>query len=250
MALDVVDLRDFYEGSLGALATRIIRARLRSFWPDVRGDSVLGLGYATPYLPPFRGEAARVIALMPAAQGVVHWPAGEPGLVGLSEEAELPLPDLSIDRILIIHGIEFSEQLRPLLREAWRVLSERGRLLVVAPNRRGIWAFLERTPFGQGHTYSQRQLSLLLRENMFTPLRSAGALYVPPVRSRMMQATARAWERMGDPWLERFSGVVVVEAGKQIYAAGATRSREKSKQHAYVPVPGGGLTRTGINSRG
>lgn len=249
MAPDVVDLRDFYDGTLGLLATRIIRARLRALWPDVRGDGILGLGYATPYLPPFRGEASRIIALMPAAQGVVHWPVGERGLVGLAEEAELPLPDLSVDRIVMVHGIEFSEQLRPLLREVWRVLSDRGRLLVVAPNRRGIWALLERTPFGQGHTYTQRQLSLLLRENMFTPLRATGALYVPPVRSRMLQATARVWERLGDPWLERFSGVVVVEAGKQIYAAGAARSREKSGRRVYVPVPGG-LTRTGVNSPG
>lgn len=249
MALDVVDLRDFYKDSLGVLAKRIIRARLRAFWPEVRGDSILGLGYATPYLPPFRAEAGRVIALMPAAQGVVHWPVGEPGLVALSEENELPLPDLSIDRVIIVHGLEFSEQLRSMLREAWRVLSDHGRLLVVAPNRRGIWAFLERTPFGQGHTYTQRQLSLLLRENMFTPLRTAGALYVPPLRSRMMQATARAWERLGDPWLERFSGVVVVEAGKQIYAAGAARTKEKSGRRVYIPVPDG-LTHSGVNRSG
>lgn len=249
MALDVVDLRDFYDSVLGALAGRIIRARLRALWPDVHGDGLLGLGYATPYLPPFRSEASRVIALMPAAQGVVHWPTAERGLVGLTDEAELPLPDLSIDRILIVHGLEFSEQVRPMLREVWRVLSDRGRLLVVAPNRRGIWALLERTPFGQGRTYTQRQLSMLLRENMFTPLRATGALYVPPVRSRMLQATARAWERMGNPWLERFSGVVIVEAGKQIYAAGATRVREKSGRRVYVPAPGG-LTRSGVNSPG
>lgn len=249
MAVDVVDLRDFYDSALGALAIRVIRARLRALWPDVRGDCVLGLGYATPYLPPFRGEAGRVIALMPAAQGVVHWPAGERGLVGLAEEAELPLPDLSVDRLVIIHGLEFSEQLRSLLREAWRVLSDRGRLLVVTPNRRGIWALLERTPFGQGRTYTQRQLSVLLRENMFTPLRAAGALYVPPVRSRMFQATARAWERVGDPWLERFAGVVVVEAGKQIYAANVARGLQKSSRRVYVPVPDG-LTRSGVNSRG
>src|SRR3546814_1774371 len=105
---------------------------------------------------------------MPARQGVMHWPAGEGGLVALADEAELPFPDLSIDRLLLVHAVECSEQLRPMLREAWRVLSGNGRLLVVVPNRRGIWARLERSPFGNGHPFSQRPIRRLLGDCLFT----------------------------------------------------------------------------------
>ncbi|HVH83318.1 MAG TPA: methyltransferase domain-containing protein, partial [Steroidobacteraceae bacterium] len=159
MASDVVDLHEFYGSGLGQMARRLIRRKVRRIWPSAKGQRVLGVGYATPYLRQFRDEAQRVIAVMPAAQGVMRWPDGEPNLVTLADEAELPLPDLSADRVLLVHALEHSEQLRPLLREVWRVLADGGRLLVVAPNRRGIWARLDRTPFGQGLPYTMGQLS-------------------------------------------------------------------------------------------
>src|SRR3546814_13257369 len=88
---------------------------------------------------------------MPARQGVMHWPAGEGGLVALADEAELPFLDLSIDRLLLVHAVECSEQLRSMLREAWRVLSGIGRLLVVVTNRRGLWARLASSTLCNGY---------------------------------------------------------------------------------------------------
>jgi hypothetical protein len=95
----------------------------------------------------------------------------------------------------------------------------------VVPNRRGIWARLERTPFGFGHPYSGGQLSRLLRDTMFTPVRTERALFVPPSRSRMVLATAQAWEQIGHRLFQAIAGVVLVEAGKQIYAGGLTAAR-------------------------
>ena len=207
----------------------MIRRRIRLMWPETGPESLLGLGYATPYLAPFRVPGARVIAIMPAARGVLHWPSEGPGLVSLAEETELPLPDLSMDRILLVHALEYSEALRPMLREVWRVLADGGRLLVVAPNRRGLWARLERSPFGHGLPYTASQLQRLLRDNMFTPVRSGGALYLPPVRSRMLLATAAAWERLGERWLGRVAGVVLVEASKQLYAPGTERAQSRRR---------------------
>ncbi len=236
MWTDVVDLRDFYGTGLGRMARRTIGRRVRAMWPSVAGESVLGLGYATPYLRPLADDAARVAALMPGPQGVLHWPLEGPGRVALVEEAQLPLPDLSMDRVLLVHAVECGEELRALLREVWRVLAGGGRLLVVAPNRRGIWARLERTPFGQGHPYTVSQLSRLLRDNMFTPMRTGTALFVPPIRSRMLMTSAPAWERLGARWFPAFAGVVLVEASKQIYAASAARAR-RAKKPVRVPMP-------------
>ena len=85
MWTDVVDLNDFYGSSLGQTAGRIISRRARAVWPNVQGMVVAGIGYSTPFLWPFRDEAERVIAVMPAGQGVMHWPAGEPSLVVLAD---------------------------------------------------------------------------------------------------------------------------------------------------------------------
>lgn len=235
MWTDAVDLRDFYRSSLGQMTRRIIRRRIRELCPDASGMTVLGLGYATPYLLPFRDEAERVIAVMPAAQGVLHWPAEGPGLVTLTDETELPLPDVSVDRVLLVHGIECSEQLRPMLREIWRVLADGGRLLAVVPSRRGIWARLDRTPFGQGHPYTPAQLNRLLRDTLFTPIRTARALFAPPSTSRMVIASAPALEEIGGRWFPTFAGVLIIEAGKQIYAA-ATATAPAAKRRKYVEV--------------
>ena len=85
MWIDAIDLRDFYATTLGRVARRAVRGRVRDFWPDTRGMRVLGIGYATPYLIPFRGEAERVTAAMPAAQGVLAWPGEGAGLSTLCD---------------------------------------------------------------------------------------------------------------------------------------------------------------------
>src|SRR5579863_7995779 len=96
MNADVVDLRDFYTTRLGQVARRMIRRRVRLIWPDVTGMRLLGLGYATPYLRMFRDEAERVVAMMPATQGVLPWPSEGPNAAALADEGELPLQDYSI----------------------------------------------------------------------------------------------------------------------------------------------------------
>jgi SAM-dependent methyltransferase len=233
---DVVDLRDFYETRLGQVARHLIRRRIRTMWPDLHGQSLLGLGYATPYLRQFREETERAIAIMPAGQGVLQWPPEGPNAVALAEDADLPLPDMAVDRVLLVHALECGEHVRALLREIWRVMAGSGRLLIVVPNRRGIWARTDRTPFGQGLPYSPSQLSRLLRDNLFTPVQWSQALFVPPVRSRTLLRTAPAWERIGGRWLPRFGGVVLMEAGKQIYAATGVRAR-RQRRPVIVPFP-------------
>lgn len=237
MFADVIDLREFYGTRVGQVARRMVARRIRRLWPDLAGARLLGLGYATPYLRQFLGEAERVIALMPAAQGVLHWPAEGPNRVVLADESELPLPDFSIDRVLLVHGLEFSEQVGPLLKEVWRVLAGGGRVLAVLPNRRGIWARIDGTPFGQGRPYTAGQLSRLLREENFTPERQDAALYVPPTRSRMMLRSAGAWEGIGERWFMSFAGVVMVEAVKEIYTR-PVMVRKLRARRVYLPMPG------------
>ena len=250
MHLDVVDLREFYESRLGQVARRLVRRQIREFWPDVHGLSVLGLGYATPFLRPFLNEAERVIAVMPAAQGVAQWPPEGPNVVALAEERELPLADVSVDRILIVHALETSESVRPMMRQAWRVLAPSGRLIVVAPNRRSLWAQIETTPFGHGHPYTRSQLSRLLRDCMFTPGQFRASLHMPPFASRLLTRTGNGWERVGKRLWPGMSGVLIAEAIKQVY--GVTPLRESVKEGARVrvlkPVRGGAAMKRGETS--
>src|SRR3990167_1927168 len=130
---DVLDLEEFYGSTLGQMTARLLRARLREVWPNVRGENVLGLGYATPLLRPFVEEAQRTLAFMPAQQGVTRWPREGRNLATLVDEMDLPLPDRSVDRVVLVHAVECTEQLRPMLREIWSVMADGGRMVVVAP---------------------------------------------------------------------------------------------------------------------
>ncbi len=234
MSSDVVDLHGFYSTGLGQMARRALRRRVRQMWPSAKGEVVLGLGYATPLLGQFLGEAERAIAIMPPTQGVIRWPRETANLVALADDTDLPLPDESVDRVLLVHALEHSEHVRPLLREIWRVLSGSGKLIVIVPNRRGIWARFDRTPFGHGHPYSAGQLTTLLKDNMFVPMQSAGALMLPPLRSRMMWSWGQALENLGQRWFPRLGGAVLVEASKQIYAA--TTVARPVKRRILVPL--------------
>lgn len=250
MILDVVDLRDFYASSLGSIARRMIRRQVRKLWPDMRGMRVLGFGYATPYLTPFVDKAAHVAAVMPTRMGVLAWPeriTEERNLALVAHEDEIPLPDLSVDRILVVHGLEYSENAHLMLREMWRILAEGGRLMVAVPNRRSIWARTDHTPFGHGYPFSTEQLNKALRQSMFTPVRSSRALFFPPSRRRFWLSAASAWERMGLRWLNPVGGVTIVEATKQIY--GGATAGEKVRRRSYVPLPVGGAAMTPVEAR-
>lgn len=238
MPSDVVDLRDFYQTPLGQVARRMIRRTLRVMWPDLHGLRLLGVGYPTPFLSAIAAESERVAALMPASQGVLGWAPDGGNVVTLAEESELPFADYSIDRVLLVHALETSEAAGALLKEIWRVLSGGGRLVIVTPNRRGIWARLDRTPFGSGRPYTMSQLSHLLRDELFTPVAAETALFVPPSRGRMMLRSAPAWERIGKRWFPTFAGVVMIEAAKQIYAKPAA-ARAPRRRLVYAPATHG-----------
>jgi SAM-dependent methyltransferase len=233
MHLDVVDLRAFYYRTpLGRSAQRALQDALRTLWPDTRGMTAVGFGFAAPLLRPFLGDAGRVVGLMPAQQGVMPWPPGGPNLCALVEETHWPLEAGSVDRIIVAHGLETCDRPEELLAEIWRVLAPGGHVAFIVPNRSGIWARRDVTPFGFGRPYSFGQLEAQLRRSRFTPERHAAALYGPPSHRKFWLQTAYLWERMGrrfDPHL--VAGALLMEATKQVYA------RPPSGSTVTVPGP-------------
>lgn len=218
MGTDAHTASQFYATARGSVACRLLRERLVETWPNLSRMKVLGLGFAAPYLRAWYGQAERCIAAAPVQVGVARWPADGPNLACAVDETALPFPDLHFDRILLVHGLEAADNARGLLRDVWRVLKDDGRLLVVAPNRVGVWAHLESTPFGYGTPYSPGQIGRLLEASLFRVERRDFALYLPPTTLRPLLRAARLWER-GGRWLApQFGGVTVTEASKDAYA--------------------------------
>ena len=241
MYTKAIDLKEFYDTIQGRVVQRILRHRLRCFWPDVKGQRVLGIGYAAPYLRTFLGEAERVACLMPMQQGAIFWPPEGQGLVGVCDEAELPIETNSVDKLLVIHAMGSVENIDSILRETWRVLVGQGRLVMIVPNRSGIWARMDNTPFGHGTPYSLGQIRHFLKEYMFVLERAERALFFPPTSSRLMLVTAPVWEKIGQKLFNAFGGVNIVEATKQLYAGtlvGAPAVQaEQAARRRFLTVP-------------
>jgi SAM-dependent methyltransferase len=219
MTADAHLTAEFYGSAHGAVTARVLRERLLAMWPSAKGESVLGIGYSMPYLRLWRDQAKRCIALTPAQMGAARWPPGAPNLSCTAEEDSLPFADLSFDRILLVHGLEMAENSRRLLREVWRVLKDDGRLLIVAPNRSGIWAYRENSPFGYGLPYSTGQLWRLLAGGLFRVERRDAALWMPPTRMRLVLRSAPVFEQAGRKMMPGLAGVILTEAVKDVYAA-------------------------------
>ena len=218
MHQDVCELRDFYARPLGQIARRVLGRRVRAQWPNVKDLTVIGLGFATPYLSTFRAEARRVGALMPASQGALIWPSGGNSLSVLVEEDRLPIADNSVDRLIAVHCLETAERVRPMLREMWRVLAPDGRLLMIVPNRRSMWSQSDATPFGHGRPYSKAQLDKILGDALFTPIDWTYALHMPPFERKFVLRSASSFERLGTRVTPTFGGVIIVEATKEVMA--------------------------------
>jgi SAM-dependent methyltransferase len=244
MNSDIVDLRSFYSSLLGRLAEHSIAMALSTIWAKLPNERLVGLGYALPWLDRFGTDAERVFAFMPATQGAVVWPVGGPSATALVFDEELPLVDSSIDRMLLVHSLEHSESPRETLKEVWRVLSPNGRVVIVVPNRRGVWARFEHTPFGTGRPFSRSQLTELLRDANFTPSAWSDALFFPPSKRRFMMRFHNILERTGRRLWPIFSGVIVVEAQKRLYQGVPVAKR--ASRRVFVPVlsPQGAATRT------
>ncbi|MEE4188129.1 MAG: methyltransferase domain-containing protein [Roseobacter sp.] len=239
MHLDVQDLRNFYyRSALGRAAQASLRSRMTEIWPEAKGQTVVGFGFATPLLRPYLADARRVLALMPGPQGVMPWPAGLPNVSVLTEETLWPIETGHVDKLVLLHALETSERASDLLEECWRVLGPGGRALFIVPNRAGLWARRDRTPFGYGRPYTTGQLDTQLRKHQFLPERHLGALYQVPSSRKLWMKSGAALERMGRR-MPTFlaSGAFMVEATKLVYPPKGEVSRSRAVKQVGVLNP-------------
>lgn len=244
MYLDVLELRDFYGSLLGQVVMRHVGEAIGELISPGPADRVLGFGFVTPYLAPFVSEAERVLAFMPAQQGVIDWPPEGRSATALVEEELLPLPDASMDVVLLVHALEMSPKPGALLQEVRRVLTAAGRLVVVAPNRQGAWARSDVSPFGHGRPYSRGQLRAQFGDAGFEAKAWATALHMPPSPSRSLLRAAALLERIGRVGWPAFSGVTCALATKRTVQGTRIRARRALAPAMRPALPAsGGMAR-------
>ena len=235
MRPSVVQLRQFYSSRLGRIVKKRLRQLTSNRWANHDNEVILGIGYAPPLLRVLeRGNGSTILALMPADQGAIYWPVHTDNRSLLADELMPPFADNTLHRVLMLHAIEFSDRPDELLRVYWQMLAPGGRLLVIAPNRFGLWAHFGRAPFTRGRKFTPGKLKDLLEVAQFTLRECGTALYAPPSTAWVWGQLSTVFEWLGRMLLPSFGGVIVLEAEKQIYA-GLGIPVEQARRGRWAP---------------
>ncbi|MBO1361575.1 methyltransferase domain-containing protein [Acetobacter sacchari] len=214
MQQEVRTASEFYAGSAGGAAAEVLGGRLLELWPDLSGLRLLGLGFASPFLPLWRDRVGVSVSARLNTPLTVRAPVKGGDHDCVVDPAQLPFDDLSFDRVLLIHALETTDAASTLLRAVWKLLRDDGKLLLVVPNRRGVWALNDATPFGQGTPFSQRQIARRLSQALFHVERRQTGLYPPPFGRLARGRPGVIVERVGRTLLPTMGGVVIMEAVK------------------------------------
>ncbi len=240
MRPDIVNLRQFYSSQLGRKVKRRLRQLIRDLWPEGEGLHVVGIGYANQLLPLPRMahyKNARIVALMPVAQGAIYWPVDDANHSVLADEMRPPFAPNSVHRILMVHGFEYASAPDELLNIWWQLLAPGGKLILIIPNRRGLWARFGATPFATGTPYTLSALKPLLNATNFTLSDARSALFYPPTAHPFWLQFFRPVEMFLGLIFPGMGGVLVVEAEKQIYAGVREAVVAAKPATSWAPAP-------------
>ena len=113
-----------------------LRRTVGDFWSRAPNACNVAIGYPPPVLR--TEERPPVLSFTPMRLGPRPWPPKGPNRSALVNGRSLPLQNVQLDRLLLLHALEFDPSPSRLLDECWRVLDGAGRLLVMVPNRNGV----------------------------------------------------------------------------------------------------------------
>jgi SAM-dependent methyltransferase len=194
------------------------------------------------------------LALPPADDGLSTRPM--PQAVALHCEFDaLPLPDASIDLVVLPHSLELARDAHQTLREVERVLVPEGRVVIVGFNPTSLWGLRQRL----GHM--RRGMGLARERGLFLPragefigywrardwLRLLGfeveagrfGCWRPPLTSQRWLERFAWMDRVGDRWWPVLGAVYVITAVKRVRGmrlVGLLRSERRAKAHAAPAV--------------
>jgi SAM-dependent methyltransferase len=111
-------------------------AELGAVLPELFGRSIVQVGSW--------GEGDRLIAASEMLHHAVVGTMGAAGVQTVAQPDALPILDKSVDAVLLPHTLEFAHSPHDVLREVDRILTDRGRLMILGFNPWSLWGLRER----------------------------------------------------------------------------------------------------------
>ena len=202
-------LNKFYQSVVGKCARHIIGLHISQLLGTDKDISILGVGYANPYLRRFFSLTDIIVSIVPPFIGAVRWPRLENNRCVYADEDHFPLQNNSMDIAVLVHALEFADSPWAMLAEVNRTLPVGGRVIVVVPNRAGVWARKSSQPFGDGRPYTKGQLQSLMKKSGFEIVGNKYKLFFPPFNFFAHSKIAVFLERWAGWILPENSGVII-----------------------------------------
>ena len=168
-----------------------------------------------------------------------HTPAGASAKMETAAISNntLPFGDFVFDQVILIHALEFSPSPVRLMREVQRVTASDGRVVTVATNRQGIWAWFHSTPFGDGSVFSTSNIREIFLNAELSPTQVQTALFTPPMDFQKMPWASQWLEKAGQYLSVDIGGAVVAAAIKQRYAGTITPQKSRAPESTFQLAP-------------
>jgi SAM-dependent methyltransferase len=224
MAQHAAAIQDWLSGPLGTMLLEQERAVVAGALECAFGLHCLQVGRW--------GEPETFLAAARTRRAALVDGRQSPGAALVAEPAALPLQSDSVDVMLLPHTLEFAPDPHEVLREAARVLTGEGELIVLGFDPLGTWSL--RSAFTRGGSppgITRRIPSARLADWLKLVGFEVGAperyLYVPPVAA-LCDAKARGFfERAGRRAWPRFSGAYLLHARKRVHSMTPVRLRKR-----------------------
>jgi len=231
-------LRQWYASGLGQSIAERLQSALNSRLGDVFGYQGLQIGNLidTSDLLEGAGLQRRLILDAPGNRADIH-----------ADVLSLPIATGSMKAVLFFHTLDFCEAPHQALREADRVLTDDGQLIIVGFNpfsafgvRHMLTAWRHREPWN-GHFYSRRRVGEWLSVLDYRVLDSAALFIRPPINSAPVLRRLNRLERL-QPWMGGIGGLYILRARKQTIPMTMSRAQWLKKGRGLAV---GGYARSG-----
>lgn len=215
--MDIQKLVSFYETELGAHVKKILGDKLLNS-TTFKGNTIICTSGAYPIITDRLLGKDNVFFQNYGARSL-HDNDKDGQRIVRCDRNEWPYRAESVDGVVMVHDVEFIDEIDAYLREAWRVLKSEGGITMIIPNRQSSWTRSDQTPFGYGQLCHLKSIRKSLEKNRFCIDKITPCLFFPPYApvTTIGRLARTAVEAMGG-YTGFKGGVYVLEVSKHVYA--------------------------------
>jgi len=229
-------LEQWYASSLGQSILNELESRLSFRLRDVFGYQGLLIGNFAP-------EREMLLNAGLHRRLIIDAPGGKADIC--ADALHLPIASDTMKLVVLWHTLDFCDNPHQALREADRVLTDDGQLVIIGFNpisafglRHLLTGWRKRSPW-HGRFFSRWRVKDWLSVLDYNVMHSKASFIRPPVNSEPLLRRLKWLERF-QPWLGGLGGVYIVQAKKQTIPMTLARRQWRRKRSgvAVGPVTG------------